>query len=369
MSPTLGESFHFLDWTEIQGAQGTSLSSAELYAKVVSWSRKARGVNPTAFDDVTAWMLDDSHWSAEKLPENEQLLMQGVLVRFIEQNTRLRQFLLELEPAGVVNKPVFAALDHFDELLHGSLASLNDPKLQETVAAVFANFAAMQDREVREYIAGMKTGPTGTDSVDVFGYINHLKNGDAHVQWALFMPVKVQEQQQGFQVQNFEYRTMPPLRFIGREGADLDQSAKAELFATLDTLGTSYRSGFDYDMLFKHHYGRGVDQEPWREVWGRLMKADTPVPAGFIHLDFIPTHDNQAGLPYISQFALATFSGCLEAMHKEEGYDVDAMYDVTRNIILGEGVLIPYPSKYWTAEVFQDGFNQPSKSYLFSVDR
>ena len=53
---------------------------------------------------------------------------------------------------------------------------------------------------------------------------------------------------------------------------------------------------------------------------------------------------------------------------KKEGYDVNAMYDVTRNIILGQGVLIPYPEKYWTAEVFLDGYANGSSAFMFSVE-
>ena len=45
-----------------------------------------------------------------------------------------------------------------------------------------------------------------------------------------------------------------------------------------------------------------------------------------------------------------------------------AMYDVTRNIILGQGVQIPYPDKYWTAEVFLNGVENDSTAYMFSVE-
>jgi hypothetical protein len=98
------------------------------------------------------------------------------------------------------------------------------------------------------------------------------------------------------------------------------------------------------------------------------MRADTPVPEGFLYFDFVPNSDGKAGLPYISQFAYATFSGDMDAMHKREGYDSDAMYDVTRNTMLGEGVNIPYPDKYWTAEVFLDGCDKCSTAYMFSAE-
>ena len=97
------------------------------------------------------------------------------------------------------------------------------------------------------------------------------------------------------------------------------------------------------------------------------MKADAPVPEGFVHFDFTPDYLGDAGFPFQSKFALAKFSGDLEAMHKREGYDSDAMYDVTRNIILGQGVGIPYPEKYWTAGVFLDGHDKPGTAYMFSV--
>jgi len=41
--------------------------------------------------------------------------------------------------------------------------------------AIFSNFSTMRERGVRELTAGGKTGHHGTDSVEHFGYINHLK--------------------------------------------------------------------------------------------------------------------------------------------------------------------------------------------------
>lgn len=362
MSRKLIDEFY---WSDIEGLTGGKLTDTEKYKRIVNWAIKARGQNPGVFDALTEWILDDSEWSDDKLAENEQILMQGVLARFREQNTRLRAYLSELEPSGVVNAAVYKALDQFDEELSGQS---HDKGLQDVVARVFADFSAMKERRVREQIAGNKTGPTGTDSVDFYGYINYLKDCDAAVQWALFMPDLVEKQQKGFKVDSFEYKRMPAMRFIGREGEDLsNMEARRSLFRILDGM-SGYQSDFAYDVFFMHHYGLGVDVGPWHGVWGRFMKADTPLPEGFLHFDFVPYCDGGAGLPYISQFAYATFSGDTEAMHKREGYDSDAMYDVTRNIILGQGVPIPYPHKYWTAEVFLDGFDSPGTAYIFSVD-
>ena len=362
MSHNLIDEFY---WNDIEEQKGEKLSDEERYQRIVSWAGKARGQNPNAFDALTEWVLDDSQWSDETLVENERILMHSLFARFKEQNAQLRTYLLELEPSSVVNPAVFGALDRFDEELSGHS---NDKHLQDVVARVFADFSAMRDRSVREQIAGNKTGPTGTNCVDLFGYINHLKDCDATVQWALFMPDMVVKQQSGFKVDSFEYKTMPAMRFIGREGDEFaDIETRKELFAILDTM-SEYKSDLDYDVLFMHHYGLCVDVGPWHGVWGRFMRADTPVLDGFLYFDFVAQNDGNAGPPYISQFAYATFSGDMDAMHRREGYDGDAMYDVTRNTMLGEGAGIPYPDKYWTAEVFLDGCDKYSTAYMFSAE-
>jgi AraC-like DNA-binding protein len=362
MSRKLIDEFY---WYDIEGQNGEKLTETEKYKRIVSWAAKARGLNPGVFDALTEWVLDDSQWIDEKLAENEQILMQGVFVRFKEQNAQLRTYLSEIEPSGVVNAAVYKALDRFDEELSGVA---HDKRLTEVVAQVFADFSVMRERGIRELIAGNKTGSTGTDSVDLFGYINYLKDCDAGVQWALFMPDMVERQQKGFKVDSFEYKKMSAMRFIGREGDDLaNMEVRKKLFEVLDDMN-EYNSDLSYDVLFMHHYGLGVDVGPWHGVWGRFMKAETPVPEGFLYFDFVPLNDGKAGLPYISQFAYATFSGDMEAMHTREGYDCDAMYDVTRNIMLGQGVPIPYPDKYWTAEVFLDGCDKYSTAYMFSAE-
>ncbi len=364
MSQSFVEAFHLLDWTEIDAQPASSPTAAEKYHRLVTWAGEARGRNPEVFDALTDWIRDDAQWRDDTLAENGQILMQGVLARFREQNARLRSYLRALEPSGVVNPAVFVALDRFDRELSGQA---HEPSLREPVARVFADFSAMRERGVREKIAGNRTGPTGTNTVDLFGYINCLKDDDAQVQWALFMPDMVKAQQQGFQVESFHYRRLPAMRFIGREGPQLESpEARKALFDTLDALRDD-QSDFPHDLLFMHHDGMGVDVGPWHGLWGRFMKADAPVPEGFLHFDFVTEPDDKAGPPYVSQFAFATFSGDIDAMHRREGYDCDAMYDVTRNILLGQGICIPYPGKYWTAEVFLDGFDKPGTAYLFGV--
>lgn len=354
-------------WNDIDDKAAAALSDEEKYQMVADWSHKARGHNPEVFDSLTDWILDDSQWTEDKLAENEQILMNGILARFREQNARLRAYLRELSDPGIVNKAVWKALDRFDTELGGRT---EDPRLQKVVEDMFGDFSRMKERAVRELIAGSRTGPTGTDSVERFGYINWLKDCDAGVQWTLFMPQFAQSQQSGFRVESFEYKTMPAMRFIGKEFSEhgpRDPGEEAALFAVLDDLN-GYKSGFDYDILLLHHFGKGVNVEPCHGFLGRFMRAGTPVPEGFAYVDLIPQSDtSDFGPPYLPQFALATFAGDISAMHSRDGYDSHAMYDVTRNIILGQGVQIPYPDKYWTAEVFLNGITNPSTAYLFSV--
>ncbi len=361
MSRKLIDEFY---WNDIEGQKDEILTDAEKYNRIVSWAAKARGQNPGVFDALTEWVLDDSQWGDDKLAENEQILIYGVFARFKEQNAQLRAYLSELEPSGVVNAAVFKALDRFDDELSGVV---HDERLQEAVAKVFADFSVMREGSIREQIAGNKTGPAGTNSVDLFGYINYLKDSDAGVQWALFMPDVARRQQKGFKVDSFEYKKISAMRFIGQEGDDLENvEVRRKLFRILDAM-EEHKSGIEYDVLFMHHYGLCVDVGPWHGVWGRFMSADAPVPKGFLYFDFVPHSDGKAGPPFCSQFAYVTFSGDIDAMHEREGYDSDAMYDVTRNIMLGQGVHIPYPDKYWTAEVFLDGCDKYSTAYMFSA--
>lgn len=352
-------------WSNLERRTAKDLTAAEKYQEIVRWAGTARGKNPLVFDALTEWLLDDFEWSEDKLKENEQILMQGVLARFIEQSKQLRRYLLELKSAGVVNEAVFRALDRFDDRLLGQVPNEH---LQKVVAQVFDDFSVMRQRGVREQIAGSKTGPTGTDHADLYGFVNYLKDCDTEVQWALFMPDKVQRQQNGFKVVNYEYKKMPGMRFIGWENNDsIGGELQRERFRVLDTM-SGYQSGLDYDLLLMHHDGLCIDVGPMHSFWGRFMRMDAPVPKGFLAFDFVPYHNGFAGAPYISQFIYVEFSGNYKAMHKQEGYDINAMYDVTRNIMLSQGVTIPYPDKYWTAEVFLSGYDKGSTAYVFSAE-
>ncbi|GHV40115.1 hypothetical protein FACS189490_04830 [Clostridia bacterium] len=279
-----------------------------------------------------------------------------LLVDYYRNNLRSYLKLLDANYPGIVNPPSLADLDYMSKLFSGNQSG--DLWLNECVDPSITNFAMLHKRSVRE---------------KVDQYVTEVSTTDNRIQWALFMPdfVKKQVGDSGIEVAGFEYRRMSAFKFIGVETDD--NAKRDEIFRALDAM-PEYKSGFDHDLLFQHHYGREIDNDEgkWHGVWGRFMSADSPVPEGFLSFDFVPegvlSFDGVGGSPYLSSFAFATFTGDVNALHKTEGFDSDAMYDITRNIILGEDVIIPYPQKYWTAEVFLNGYIEPSSGYLFSVE-
>ncbi len=353
-------------WYEADQKDDAHRSPVERYRQITAWAGRARGINPTVFDTLITWLQEAGKWNSQELAANKEILMDRIIGRFLRQNHTLRADLTALMPFGVVNESVFDALEHFDQALSGHV----DEKIQqESVTRVFQDFSRIQDPDILKYFAGGITGASGTDSIEIFGYVNALETFDASVQWTLFMPEVTQKQQNGFHIRSFEYLMFPALRFIGVEkDFSADPHALQALVHTLDQMA-DYRCGFDYDMIFLHHHGKGVDAEYCHALWGRFMKAGAPVPEGFTFIDLVPQHEDTPGSPYISQFAFAQFAGDMDSMHRQEGFDCDAMYDVTRNVILGQNVLIPYPDKYWTAEIFLDGFQKNSTAYLFSVEK
>lgn len=102
-----------------------------------------------------------------------------------------------------------------------------------------------------------------------------------------------------------------------------------------------------------HHNGGEVDSEN-HFLLGRFFRAGTPVPDGFDFYD-LPTE-------------LAAY-----AVYAGESFDGDlwAGYYRTRDRILADGRRIPYPERYWHAEVYTDGMPRRGRyrfGYLFSVD-
>lgn len=118
---------------------------------------------------------------------------------------------------------------------------------------------------------------------------------------------------------------------------------------------TPVPTGFEYRDI--HHFGKRVETARRHDYIGRFMKADTPVPDGYAHWDFVPNDNDLPYLTFRSQFAFSVFAGDHDTLHEHKDFDVNALYDITRNIILEEKIIIPYPEIYWTAEVQFDKAN------------
>ena len=72
----------------------------------------------------------------------------------------------------MVNTAVFDSLNCFnDEFMGKTHADL----LKEAVEAFFNDFGAIRSTDIRRKFAGSVTGSAGTDSVEVFGYVNFLR--------------------------------------------------------------------------------------------------------------------------------------------------------------------------------------------------
>jgi len=351
-----------VNWSEIDGQRNEKTAGSELYNRLVNWAQKARGQNPSVFDAMTEWILDDSQWGDDKLAENEQILLQGVFARLKEENAKLRAYLKEIEPSGVVNDAIFNALDKFDEGLSGAV---DEPDwLCDTVSTVFADFSKMRERGIREKIAGGKTGPYGNDKVDLFGYVSHLKDLDAGVQWALFMPQTVKDSldARGLTREKFEYIELGKVRFIGLDEIRTKKGTAellidgGEFLSVMDSLAQEYSATKINDNCVLIHHN-GTNHEEIHILIGRFFKADTPVPEGYDYFDVFT--EKAAYAIYNSE----KFSGDL--VHGPE----DA-YSLTRNQILGNNVNIPFPQAYWHAVVFTNGLPVQGKyryGYMFSV--
>ena len=343
----------FVDWNEIDGQKNEKPTNTETYNRIVGWARRAIGQNQGVFDALAEWILDDSQWSDEKLAENELILMQGVLTRIKEQNAKLRAYLKELEPSGVVNAEIFKVLDRYDDALSGKPYILlqYDERLNETVAKVFADFSAMRKRGVREIITGYNAGSIRIN----MGYIWCLKNCDAGIQWALFMPESVRHglESRKWNREKFEYIELGKTRFIGQtvEHDDVD-----EVFDSLEPYAADIN--IEYSYCYLTHFNGQEWQLGGPSIFGRFYKEGTPVPDGYDFYD-VPT-EHAAFAVYSSD----DFCGDI--------HNPDDAYVFTRDQILADGVSIPYPQAYWQSVVYTDGFPVKGKyrfGYLFSVER
>ena len=159
-----------------------------------------------------------------------------------------------------------------------------------------------------------------------------------------------------FKLASFEYRDIGKTRFIGIDMNRADEKLDdvwTRIGPTLDALMPKHASGITENCTLGHHNGT-----PHAENYllvGRFFKVDTPVPEGFAYYD-VPT--TRAGY----------------AIYHDDNFRGDYFqpaYEITRDKILDDGVKIPYPEGYWTAEVYTNGRVKEGAhrfGYLFSVE-
>jgi hypothetical protein len=157
----------------------------------------------------------------------------------------------------------------------------------------------------------------------------------------------------------FEYRHLGRTRFIGidafRTGEDWGKLwlRRGEYLPKIRVLMPEYGTQIKENCGMKHHNG-GVYDDPNMErhfLVGYFFKEDTPVPDGFDYYD-VPT-ENAAYAVYVRENTDA---------------EIEPAYQFTRDQILSDGNIVPYPEAYWYAEVFERGWETDVRfGYLMAV--
>jgi len=159
--------------------------------------------------------------------------------------------------------------------------------------------------------------------------------------------------------EKFEYVDIGNLRFIG---LDLKDYPELNVQQTVDKIAAmmaeimSERSTVISEYCYLEHHNGGEVNVNQTGIGGYFFKAGTPVPEGLIYYD-IPTVNIGYGI----------YRG-----GENFGGDLFDAYECTRDKILSDGVVIPYPEKYWTAAEFIGGEPRAGDyrfGYVFGVDK
>ena len=143
--------------------------------------------------------------------------------------------------------------------------------------------------------------------------------------------------------ESFAYRNEGKMRFIGidawRTGEDWGGlwERTGDFMPELEKLRKRYAAGISEPCSLMHAGGKAVGVEE-HFLAGYFFKADTPVPEGYDYFD-VETTCVGYGV-YVTQ---------------DIGEDMENAYSMTRDRILGDGYLVPYPQGYWHAEVYTNG--------------
>ena len=108
---------------------------------------------PAAFDAMTAWLLDDSHWQDKTMPDQGVFLNPcGILLLMYYRNS-LYEVLTELakDCPGLVNPAVLSAVERMRPLVPGK--QRRDYYLHQAVYRKLRKFSSMRKRELREKVA------------------------------------------------------------------------------------------------------------------------------------------------------------------------------------------------------------------------
>ena len=184
------EYFYSTDWYEncaglliVGDKTGKRLTGADAYTRIIEWAKKFRDydrvvmadgqeiyINHQAFDRMDEWLLDDTQWQNPNQNGKEMFLKQCGLLLFNHYRYQLYEYLIKLDKEfpGVVNKPVFTAIERIGAAIPG--ANTSDLWLHEAVDPALKDFSVMSERAMREKVAE---------------YVRLLKEYDNSVQWTL----------------------------------------------------------------------------------------------------------------------------------------------------------------------------------------
>ncbi len=143
--------------------------------------------------------------------------------------------------------------------------------------------------------------------------------------------------------ESFKYLNQGKMRFIGidawRTGDDWGGlwERTEDFMPTLDSLMEDYSVGISEPCSLLHSGGKDVGIEE-HFLAGYFFKSDTPVPEGY---DYYDIETKCVG------YAIYVTDNI--------GVDMENAYAMTRDKILGDGHLVPYPQGYWHAEVYTNG--------------
>jgi len=164
-----------------------------------------------------------------------------------------------------------------------------------------------------------------------------------------------------FEPTSFEYLELPFLRFIGidawrtKEDWGALWQRKQEFLPQLEQLSDYISLEMPYLCGFQHSANGTVNVED-HLVIGHFFRKDMPVPDGYDFMDFASQTVGYAVFDNVT----------LEHISRMQ------LYSITRDKILGDGKIVPYPEGYWHCEVyfkqaplFDDDIPPFSCGYLF----